>query len=533
MDGLPGAQAQGGGTMTLPGTTASGLPVASSLTAAPGLPEAPGTFPYTRGIYPEMYRKQPWTIRQYAGFATAAQSNERYHALLAAGQTGLSVAFDLPTQLGMDSDDPRAEGEVGRVGVAIDSLEDMETLFRGIDMGAVSTSMTINAPASVLLCLYVAAAKRAGVNPRSLRGTVQNDILKEYIARGTYIFPPEPSLRLTTDLMAYCCGSLPKWNPISVSGYHIREAGSTAGEEIGLTLAHGLAYLQAAVDAGLQVDEVAPQMSFFFAAFTDVLEEVAKFRAARRLWATCVRERYAPGNPQSMRMRFHTQTAGSTLTAQQPDNNVVRVALQALAAVLGGTQSLHTNAKDEALSLPTEAAATLALRTQQVIAYESGSAITADPLGGSVLVESLTDRLEEEARTVLGRIEAVGVLEAIRQGIPQGIIQSSAYAYQRQVEDGSRVIVGVNRFQGPEIPHAVAPFPAEAERGQRERLGRLRAQRNQGEVDLALGRLEAAARGDGNLLPVILEAAESWATVGEICGRLQRVFGVYRERVVV
>jgi methylmalonyl-CoA mutase N-terminal domain/subunit len=496
---------------------------------------APGEYPYTRGIRRTMYRGRLWTMRQYAGYATAEESNARYKYLLAQGTTGLSVAFDLPTQIGLDSDDPLAAGEVGKVGVAIDSLTDMERLFDGIPLGEVSTSMTINATASVLLCLYIAVAKRQHVSPDKLQGTIQNDILKEYIARGTYIYPPAPSMRLITDTFAYCAREVPKWNTISISGYHIREAGSTAAQEIAFTLADAIAYVEAAVSAGLHVDEFAPRLSFFFNAHNNLLEEVAKFRAARRLWARIMRERFGARDPRSLMLRFHTQTAGSTLTAQQPEVNVVRTTIQALAAVLGGTQSLHTNAMDEALALPTEGAARVALRTQQVIAHESGVADTVDPLAGSYAIEQLTFELEARAEDYLQKIDALGgMLRAIEIGYVQREIQEAAYTYQRAVEQGGQIVVGVNRFQIEEdsAPPTLRIDPA-IEQNQIERLRALRVRRDNQQTDNALAALERAARGTENLLPHILAAVEAYATVGEISHTLRRVWGEYREAVTV
>jgi methylmalonyl-CoA mutase N-terminal domain/subunit len=495
----------------------------------------PGGFPYTRGIYPTMYRGRLWTMRQYAGFGDAEASNRRYRYLLAQGQTGLSIAFDLPTQMGYDSDHSLAQPEIGRVGVAIDTLADMETLLDGIPLDRVSTSMTINATAAILLAMYVAVAEAQGVPPERIDGTTQNDILKEYIARGTYIYPPAPSLRLVTDVFRYCAGHLPRWNPISVSGYHIREAGSTAVQEVAFTLANGLVYLQAAVDAGLDVDQIAPMISFFFAAQMRVLEEAAKFRAARRLWARLVRGRYAPRDPKSMMLRFHTQTAGAALTAQQPENNVVRVTLQALAAVLGGTQSLHTNSRDEALALPTEAAALLALRTQQIIAHESGVAATVDPLAGSYLVEYLTDEIEQRAEALISQIEAGGgMLRAIERGWIQRDIAESAYREAQAIERGDQIIVGVNRFQG-DAPARVELHrldPEVAER-QLERLRRVRRERDGQAVQRTLGRLADVARGADNLMPPILDAVRAYASIGEICDVLRGAFGVFRPAVVV
>ncbi|HLL71813.1 MAG TPA: methylmalonyl-CoA mutase family protein [Pyrinomonadaceae bacterium] len=497
---------------------------------------APGSYPYTRGVRRNMYRGRFWTMRQYAGYASAEESNARYKYLLAHGTTGLSVAFDLPTQIGLDSDDPLAAGEVGKVGVAIDSLEDMERLFAGIPLDTVSTSMTINSTASTLLCLYIAVARKQGVAVDKLQGTIQNDILKEYIARGTYIYPPAPSLRLVTDTFAYCAREVPNWNTISISGYHIREAGSTAAQEIAFTLADAIAYVEAAVAKGLQVDDFAPRLSFFFNAHNNLLEEIAKFRAARRLWARIMRERFHARDPRSLMLRFHTQTAGSTLTAQQPEVNVVRTTIQALAAVLGGTQSLHTNASDEALALPTEAAARVALRTQQVIAHESGVADTVDPLAGSYAVEHLTDKLEEHASDYIKKIDALGgMLRAIELGYVQREIQEAAYNYQRAVETNDATVVGVNSFQVEETdaPQLLRVEPA-IEAAQVERLHALRARRDSEAVEGALVALESAARTETeNLLPHILAAVESYATVGEISHRLRRVWGEYREAVTV
>jgi len=490
----------------------------------------PGEYPYTRGVQPTMYRGRFWTMRQYAGFGSASETNARYKYLLEQGQTGLSVAFDLPTQIGYDSDDPLAAGEVGKVGVAISSLEDMERLFDRIPLGKVSTSMTINAPATVLLAMYIAVGKKQGVDPKQLRGTVQNDILKEYIARGTYIYPPGPSMRLITDLFRYCHAQVPKWNTISISGYHIREAGSTAVQEVAFTLANAIAYVQAALDAGLEVDDFAPRISFFFNAHNNLLEEVSKFRAARRLWARIMRERFGAESPRSWRLRFHTQTAGSMLTAQQPENNVVRVTLQALAAVLGGTQSLHTNSRDEALSLPTEESVQIALRTQQIIAHESGVADSIDPLAGSYLVENWTDEIEQRAVDYIEWIDAMGgALKAIEQGYIQREIQESAYRWQLAVDHGDKVVVGVNRFQAEEELNLdlLRVDPTIVER-QAIRLRSLRESRNQERVSAALSRLETAARSDDNLFPFILNAVEAYATLGEICNVLRGVFGEYQ-----
>lgn len=494
-------------------------------------PGGPGRFPYTRGIHPEMYRSRQWTMRQYAGFGTAEESNKRYRYLIAQGTTGLSVAFDLPTQMGMDSDHPLAAGEVGRVGVAICSLADMERLFDGIRPDQVSTSMTINSTAAILLAFYVLAAKRQGADLRRLSGTVQNDILKEYIARGTYIYPPRQAMRIVTDLFAWAREELPAWNPISISGYHIREAGSTAVQEVAFTLANAIAYIQAAVEAGLDIDSFAPRLSFFFSAHNDFLEEIAKFRAARRLYALLMRDRFGAKDPRSMMLRFHAQTAGSTLTAQQPDVNIVRVSLQALAAVLGGAQSLHTNARDEALALPSEESARLALRTQQIIADESGVTKTADPAGGSYRIEDLTDSIEKGARELIGRIDEIGgTLQAIESGFIQAEIQRTAYEHQRAVERGDKVVVGVNRF-AMEESSAIPTFrfdPA-LERQQVERLRQLRSSRDAGLAAAKLDRLERAARGGENLMPFLVEAAAADATVGEISDRLRNVFGEYRE----
>lgn len=490
----------------------------------------PGEYPYTRGIRPTMYRSRHWTMRQYAGFGSAEETNKRFRYLLDQGQTGLSVAFDLPTQIGYDSDDSLASGEVGKVGVAIDSLEDMEQLLQGIPLDRVSTSMTINAPASVLLAMYIAVGEKQGVKPEELTGTIQNDILKEYIARGTYIFPPKPSMRLITDIFAYCADRVPKWNTISISGYHIREAGSTAVQEVAFTLADGIAYVKAALDAGLDVDRFAPRLSFFFNAHNHLFEEVAKFRAARRVWARIMKERFGARNPRSLQLRFHTQTGGSTLTAQQPDNNVVRVTLQALAAVLGGTQSLHTNARDEALALPTEESARVALRTQQILAYESGVTHTVDPLGGSFYVEALTDEVEKQALAYMERIDELGgAVEAVEQGFMQREIQQTALETQRKIESGEDVVVGVNRFrldqeQQPEL-YRMNP---ELARQQVDRLKALRQKRDTEKVNRALAVLKQEAQGDRNLMPFILDAVKSYATVGEICNTLREVFGEYR-----
>ena len=490
----------------------------------------PGQYPFTRGIYPTMYRGRLWTMRQYAGYATAEETNARYKFLLAQGQTGLSVAFDLPTQIGYDADNPLAQGEVGKVGVSISSLADMEQLFSGIPLDKVSTSMTINAPAAVLLAMYIAVAKKQGVSPDRLRGTVQNDILKEYVARGTYIFPPAPSMRLITDMFQYCKEHMPRWNTISISGYHIREAGATAVQEVAFTFANAIAYVEAALKAGLQIDEFAPQLTFFFAAQNHLLEEVAKFRAARRLWARLMRDRFGARDPKSMMLRFHTQTAGVALTAQQPMNNIVRVTLQALAAVLGGTQSLHTNSMDEALSLPTEETVQVALRTQQIIAYESGVTDTVDPLAGSYYVEHLTDEIERRALHYLERIDRMGgALGAIESGFIQREIQESAYRHQQAVESGQRIVVGVNRFQTDEQRHLrLLRIDESVRAAQVRRLQQLRAARDQSAVTRALQELETAAAGNDNVMPYILQAVEAYATLGEICAVLRRVFGEYR-----
>ncbi|MCC6189820.1 MAG: methylmalonyl-CoA mutase family protein [Anaerolineales bacterium] len=490
----------------------------------------PGAYPFTRGIQPTMYRGRLWTMRQYAGYATAEESNRRYKFLLEQGQTGLSVAFDLPTQIGYDADDPLALGEVGKVGVSISSLDDMARLFDGIPLDKVSTSMTINAPAGILLALYLAVGRRQGVPARQLRGTIQNDILKEYIARGTYIFPPGPSMRLITDIFSYCQAEAPQWNTISISGYHIREAGSTAVQEVAFTLANGIAYVQAAIDAGLGVDTFASQLSFFFNAHNQFLEEVAKFRAARRMWARIMRERFGARDPRSWMLRFHTQTGGSTLTAQQPENNVVRVALQALAAVLGGTQSLHTNSMDEALALPTENAVRVALRTQQIIAHEAGAADTIDPLAGSYAVEALTDEIERQAAAYLRRIDEMGgALRAIEQGFMQNEIQEAAYAYQQAVERGEQIVVGVNEFASgePASLERLRVDPA-VEAQARERLRALRERRDAGQVRAARERLANAAAGRGNLMPLFVECVEQDVTVGELCHTLRQVWGEYR-----
>ncbi len=509
--------------------------VAASPEAVPVKLGRPGEFPFTRGIYPNMYRGRLWTMRQYAGFGTAAESNERYQYLLRQGQTGLSVAFDLPTQMGMDPDHPLAAGEVGKVGVSIPSLQDMEVLLRDIPLEKVSISMTINSTAAILLSMVLALARRRGVAWANLRGTIQNDILKEYIARGTFIYPPKPSLRLTTDIFAFCQKQVPNWNVISISGYHIREAGSTATQEVAFTLADGITYVQAAVDAGLEIDEFAGQLSFFFNAHNNFLEEIAKYRAARRLWARIMRERFCARSPKSWAMKFHTQTAGSTLTAQQPENNIVRVTLQALAAVLGGTQSLHTNSLDEALALPSESAARTALRTQQILAYESGVTNTVDPAGGSYAIEEMTDRIEAEAETYIRKIDDLGgMLRAIEIGYVQREIQESAYRYQRGIESGENIIVGVNRFTtGEQVPIDLHVVDESVGENQRRRLAELRATRDGAAVSKALEQLEKAATSEENLVPFILGAVEAFATVGEISQAMRRIFGEYRESVVV
>jgi methylmalonyl-CoA mutase N-terminal domain/subunit len=495
----------------------------------------PGQFPFTRGIYPTMFRGKLWTMRQYAGFGGAAQSNERFRYLLQQGQTGLSVAFDLPTQIGLDSDHPKARGEVGKVGVAICSLEDLERLFEGIPLAQVSTSMTINSTAAILLALYAAVAKRQGADLTKLSGTVQNDILKEYIARGTYIYPPRPAMRIVTDLFSWCRTELPSWTTISISGYHIREAGSTAAQEVGFTLADAIAYVEAAIAAGLAIDDFAPRLSFFFNAHSDLLEEIAKYRAARRLWAHLMRERFGARDPRSLMLRFHAQTAGSSLTAQQPENNIVRVALQALAAVLGGCQSLHANALDEALALPTEQSALLALRTQQILAHETGVANTVDPVGGAYAIEYLTDEIERRARQSIERIDALGgMLRAIETGYVQREIQKSAYEYQQQVEKNERIVVGVNRFRTErQEPIPTLRIDPALEREQIDRLNALRARRDSLKSKAAVAEVESRARSGANLMPAILAAVEAYATVGEISDAMRRVFGEHRETVAL
>jgi methylmalonyl-CoA mutase N-terminal domain/subunit len=495
----------------------------------------PGEYPFTRGVQPTMYRGRFWTMRQYAGFGTARESNERYKYLLSAGQTGLSVAFDLPTQMGYDSDAGMSQGEVGKVGVAIDSLADMEVLFDGIPLDQVSTSMTINSTAAILLCMYIAVAEKQGVSADRIQGTIQNDILKEYMARGTYIYPPKESMRIITDIFAYCKDHVPKWNTISISGYHIREAGSSAVQEVAFTLADGIAYVDAAIRAGLAVDEFAPRLAFFFNAHNNLLEEVAKFRAARRIWARIMKDRFGAKDPRSLMLRFHTQTAGCTLTAQQPDNNIMRVTIQALAAVLGGTQSLHTNSRDEALALPTEDSVRIALRTQQVIAHESGVADSVDPLAGSFLVESLTDRIEKDAQEYIDRIDRLGgAVEAISRGFQQKEIQDSAYAYQKAIETGDQVIVGVNKFTIQNEPQPeLLKIKEEVEIAQKRSLAEVKAQRDAARVRDSLAALEQAARGNDNLMPHILTAVKSYATLGEIADVFREVFGKHRETVVL
>ena len=496
----------------------------------------PGEYPYTRGVQPTMYRGRLWTMRMYAGFATAEESNQRYRYLIENGATGLSCAFDLPTQIGYDSDDPMSAGEVGKVGVAIDTLADMEILFDQINLGEVSTSMTINAPASVLLAMYIAVAEKQGVPASALRGTIQNDILKEYAARGTYIFPPKPSMRLITNIFEYCSQNVPKWNTISISGYHIREAGSTASQEIAFTIADGIAYIEAALKAGLQIDDFAPRLSFFWNAHNNVLEEVAKFRASRRLWARILKERFGAKKPKSMMLRVHTQTAGSMLTAQQPDNNIVRVALQTAAAVMGGTQSLHTNSRDEALALPTTESVQIALRTQQIVAYESGLADVVDPLGGSYYVEALTDQIEHEAEEYIRKIDEMGgAVVAIEKGYIQKEIQESAYQWQMEVESGERVIVGVNKFQVEEKPvEGLLKVDASVGELQSKKLAKVKADRDQDAVKKALEALREGAKDEEvNLMPLILDAVRVYASLGEICNVLRDVFGEYQAHATV
>ncbi len=524
------------------GVTQSGIPlktVYSPADLANWDPQSalgePGEFPFTRGVYGSMYRGKLWTMRQYAGFGTATQSNERFRYLLAQGQTGLSVAFDLPTQIGLDSDHPRARGEVGKVGVAICSLEDMETLFAGIPLAQVSTSMTINATAAILLALYAAVARRQGADLTKLSGTVQNDILKEYIARGTYIYPPGPAMRIVTDLFAWCRTELPSWTTISISGYHIREAGSTAAQEVAFTLADAIAYVQAALDAGLAIDEFAPRLSFFFNAQSDLLEEIAKYRAARRMWAHLMRERFGARDPHSLMLRFHAQTAGSSLTAQQPENNIVRVAIQALAAVLGGCQSLHANALDEAMALPTRQSALLALRTQQILAHETGVVNTVDPVGGSYAIEHLTDEIEKLARESIERIDALGgMLRAIETGYVQREIQKAAYEVQKSIERGERIVVGVNRFRTEDqVTIPLTRIDPAIEREQVERLAAVRARCDATRAAAAVASVESRARSGENLMPAIVAAVEAYATLGEISDALRRVFGEHQESVAL
>jgi len=522
--------------------TSSGIPLKNSYTPSDIADQdplqdlgAPGKFPFTRHVQPTGYRGKLWTMRQYAGFATAEESNARYRYLLANGTTGLSVAFDLPTQIGLDPDHAMSFGEVGKVGVSIASLEDMRTLFKDIPLDQVTTSMTINAPASVLLALYLAVAEEQGVSWDKVGGTIQNDILKEYMARGTYIFPPRPSLRIITDLFAFCADQVPSWNTISISGYHIREAGCTAAQEIAFTLADGIAYVQAALDAGLKLETFAPRLSFFFNAHNQFFEEVAKFRAARRLWARIMRDRFGAKDAKSQMLRFHTQTAGSTLTAQQPDNNIVRTTVQALAAVCGGTQSLHTNSRDEALALPTEQSAMIALRTQQILAHESKAADVVDPLAGSYFVESLTAELEKRASDLIARVDALGgMVSAIEKGFPQKEIQNAAYAYQKAVEKGSQVVVGVNKFtiQNEKMPELLRVDEALGDQ-RRQQIQALRDRRDNGAVRQKLEALQTAAKGSDNLMPHILDAVKAYATVGEVCGALREVFGEYQERLVL
>ncbi len=518
--------------------TGSGRPVERLYAPGPGSVEEyneklgfPGQYPFTRGVQPTMYRGRFWTMRQYAGFSTADESNKRYKYLLSQGSTGLSVAFDLPTQIGYDSDDAVAAGEIGKVGVAIDTLADMEILFDGIPLDKVSTSMTINSTAAVLLAMYIAVGEKQGVSPDKLNGTIQNDLLKEYIARGTYRFPPKPSLRIISNIFDYCTKSVPSWNTISISGYHIREAGSTAGQEIGFTLADAICYVQTAIDAGLKVDEFAPRLAFFFACHNDLLEEVAKFRAARRLYAKIMKDRFGAKDAKSQMLRFHTQTGGVTLTAQQVDNNIVRVAVQTLAAVLGGTQSLHTNSKDEALALPTEDSVRTALRTQQIVACESGVTNTIDPLAGSYYVEKLTDDLEAEAMRYIEKIDQLGgMVAAIEQGYVQRQIEQSAYEYGQSIERGERIIVGVNKFQTQEQANCeIFVVPEETARKQVDRLHQVKRRRDNGKVAGCLAAIEHGARGDANLMPLILDAVRAYASIGEICKALQNVFGEYTE----
>ncbi len=495
----------------------------------------PGQYPFTRGIQPSMYRGRLWTMRQYAGFGTAKESNQRYRYLLEQGTSGLSVAFDLPTQIGYDSDDPLSYGEVGKVGVAIDTLADMEILFDKIPLDKISTSMTINASASVLLAMYIVVAEKQGVSKDKISGTIQNDLLKEYIARGTYIYPPKPSMRIITNIFEYCSKEVPKWNTISISGYHIREAGSTAAQEVGFTLANGIAYVDAALKAGLDIDDFAGQLSFFFNSHNDLLEEVAKFRAARRLWARIVKDRFKAKKSKSMMLRFHTQTAGSTLTAQQVDNNIVRVTIQTLAAVLGGTQSLHTNSKDEALALPTENSVRTALRTQQIVAYESGIANTVDPLAGSYYIESMTDQIEREAEEYIKKIDSMGgMVKAIEDGFVQMEIQKAAYEFEKQLESGKRTVVGVNKFRGEDNEEPeLLKIDIRVQEDQVEFLNTIRKQRDEDKVQKSLEKLKAAAESSDNLMPFIIEAVRTYASVGEICNTMRTVFGEYIEHVVI
>lgn len=495
----------------------------------------PGEYPFTRGVQPTMYRGKFWTMRMYAGFATADESNKRYKYLIDQGSMGLSVAFDLPTQMGYDSDDAISEGEVGKVGVAIDSLADMEILFDGIPLDKVSTSMTINAPASVLLAMYIAVAEKQGVSPDKLRGTIQNDILKEYVARGTYIFPVQPSMRLITDIFDYCSKKVPNWNTISISGYHIREAGANAVQEVAFTLADGIAYVQAAIDSGLDVDDFAPRLSFFFNSHNNMLEEISKFRAARRLWAKIMKERFNAKNPKSWSLKFHTQTAGCTLTAQQPENNIVRVAIQTLAAVLGGTQSLHTNSKDEALALPTEDSVRVALRTQQIVANESGVADSIDPLAGSYYIESLTNSIETEAMSLISKIDELGgAPSAIEKGFIQQEIMESAYKYQREIEDNKRIIVGVNKFQvEEESPKGLLRVDPSVGEGQKQRINELKNKRDNDKVKEALEALRKACNSNENMMPYILDAVREYATLGEVCGVMREEFGEYKQTVMI
>lgn len=493
----------------------------------------PGQYPYTRGVQPTMYRGQFWTMRMYAGFATAEESNKRYKFLVEQGSSGLSVAFDLPTQIGYDSDHPLSEGEVGKVGVAIDSLADMEILFDGIPLDKVSTSMTINAPASVLLAMYIAVAEKQGTSSEKLRGTIQNDILKEYIARGTYIFPTEPSMRLITDIFAYCSKEVPQWNTISISGYHIREAGSTAAQEVGFTLADGVAYVEAAIKAGLDVDDFGPRLSFFFNAHNDLLEEVSKYRAARRLWARIMKDRFGAKDPKSMQLKFHTQTGGSTLTAQQPDNNIVRVAIQTLAAVLGGTQSLHTNSRDEAMALPTEDSVRIALRTQQIVANESGVTDVVDPLAGSYYIEAKTKEIEDEAYAYIKKIDDIGgATKAIDSGYIQQEIMDAAYDFQKKIENNELIVVGVNKFQiEEEAPKGLLRVDPAVGEMQKQKLVELRAKRDNAKVEVTLSALKKACEGTENVMPYVLEAVKTYATLGEICDVMREVFGEYQQSV--